>query len=114
MTDIREILLSACGEHHSGNQAEGKKIVDQQLADLAEAGFVIVDHSTTQKTMRWLNLLSCDRVRVMGYTHDGNHMGVEFWKKHSEQHPSEDYPQERCRELFERFASSRKQESTDG
>lgn len=53
---------------------------------------------------KWRGLMSCQRVRRMGWTHDGNHMGVEFWVKHPAAHPSADYPQEADREGFDAFA----------
>lgn len=53
---------------------------------------------------KWRGLMACQRVRRMGWTNDGNHMGVEFWVKHSAAHPSEEYPQEADREGFEAFA----------
>lgn len=53
---------------------------------------------------KWRGLMSCDRIRIMGRTLDNKHMGVEFWTKHRSKHPSKDYPQEKCRKLFNEFA----------
>jgi hypothetical protein len=54
----------------------------------------------------WRSLMACQRIRVMGFTHDGNHMGVEFWREHPEAHPSAEYPQDACRDRFEQFVQS--------
>lgn len=54
---------------------------------------------------KWRALMACQRVRVMGFTNDGNHIGVEFWHEHPAAHPSDEYPQDACRERFSEFAA---------
>lgn len=52
---------------------------------------------------KWRALMSCERIRIMGRTLNYNHIGVEFWAKHYEAHPSKDYPQDECRAKLEEF-----------
>lgn len=62
---------------------------------------------------RWRALMSSQRIRVMGSAgfqrvdgkfiapsvdHAYLHMGVEFWSVHESKHPSEEFPQDRCRD----------------
>lgn len=63
---------------------------------------------------KWRSLMACQRIRVMGFTHDGNHMGVEFWREHPEAHPSAEYRQDACRERFDTFASAIRQPPSGG
>lgn len=52
---------------------------------------------------KWRTLMSCERIRIMGRTHDYNHMGVEFWTKHRAAHPCTEFPQDECRAHLEEF-----------
>lgn len=73
--------------------------------------------SDAQDAARWRALLSSQRIRVMGSAGfksvDGEwllpsdgylHMGVEFWSLHNAPHPSEEFPQDRCRNQLIAYA----------
>ena len=54
---------------------------------------------------KWRSLMASERIRIMGRTTDLNHIGVEFWRRHSAKHPSEEFPQDGCREWLNEYAS---------
>lgn len=56
-----------------------------------------------EDAQRWRALMDCDRIRVMGWTKDMNHIGIEFWKDHPARHPSPDFPQDACRARLVEF-----------
>lgn len=59
-----------------------------------------------EDALKWRKLMACQRIRVMGWTHDMKHIGMEFWSVHRSAHPSEEFPQEPCRAKFEEFVEA--------
>lgn len=54
---------------------------------------------------KWRALISSERIRIMGYTHDLKHIGLELWRKHRAKHPCEEFPQDECRAILEAYVS---------
>jgi hypothetical protein len=75
-----------------------------QKGDATIAGLEKRVEALTADAALWRGLMACQRIRTMGFTKDGNHIGMEFWREHPAKHPSAEYPQDACRERITEFA----------
>lgn len=62
---------------------------DRALGDAPAStpGTALRQASLEEDARLWRALVSLQRIRIMGGTNDGNHIGVEFWHKHPDEAP---------------------------